>query len=68
MLRVLSFFAWFYVGSKDEVTGRSGFAHLFEHLMFMGTERVPGNDFDNIMEAGGGFNNASTNEDRTNYF
>jgi len=59
---------WYYVGSKDEVARRSGFAHLFEHLMFMGTERVPGGQFDQIMEAGGGWNNASTSEDRTNYF
>lgn len=59
---------WFYVGSKDEEPGRSGFAHLFEHLMFMGTRRVAGNSFDVIMERGGGFNNASTSEDRTNYF
>jgi predicted Zn-dependent peptidase len=59
---------WYYVGSKDEPPARSGFAHLFEHLMFMGTRRVPGSDFDNIMEAGGGSNNASTAEDRTNYF
>ncbi len=59
---------WYYVGSKDERPRRSGFAHLFEHLMFMGTERVPGSDFDNLMEAGGGWNNASTSEDRTNYF
>ena len=59
---------WYYVGSKDEVPGRSGFAHLFEHLMFMGTERVPGGEFDKLMEAGGGWNNATTSEDRTNYF
>lgn len=59
---------WYYVGSKDEVPGRSGFAHLFEHLMFMGTERVPEGAFDAIMEAGGGWNNATTSEDRTNYF
>ena len=59
---------WYRVGSKDEVEHRSGFAHLFEHLMFMGTERVPGNDFDVIMESGGGNNNASTAFDRTNYF
>ncbi|MFQ5462310.1 MAG: M16 family metallopeptidase [Phycisphaerae bacterium] len=59
---------WYYVASKDEPEGRSGFAHLFEHLMFMGTHRVPGLDFDNTMEAGGGFNNASTSEDRTNYY
>ena len=51
---------WYYVGSKDEPPGRSGFAHLFEHLMFMGTRRVPGSDFDFLMESGGGSNNAST--------
>jgi len=59
---------WYHVGSKDEAARRSGFAHLFEHLMFMGTKRVPGSDFDRLMEAGGGWNNASTSEDRTNYF
>jgi predicted Zn-dependent peptidase len=59
---------WYRVGSKDEQPGRSGFAHLFEHLMFMGTQRVPGLDFDRLMEAGGGWNNATTSEDRTNYF
>ncbi len=59
---------WYYVGAKDEPRGRSGFAHLFEHLMFMGTHRVPEGEFDRIMEAGGGFNNATTSEDRTNYF
>lgn len=59
---------WYYVGSKDERKGRSGFAHLFEHLMFMGTKRVPGSGFDERMEAGGGANNASTSSDRTNYF
>lgn len=59
---------WYRVGAKDELPGRSGFAHLFEHLMFMGTARVPGNEFDVIMETGGGANNASTSLDRTNYF
>src|SRR6185436_1137423 len=59
---------WYRVGAKDEPPHRSGFAHLFEHLMFMGTARVPGNDFDIIMETGGGANNASTSLDRTNYF
>ncbi len=59
---------WFAVGSKDESPGRTGFAHLFEHLMFMGTDRVPGNQFDVMMESGGGANNASTGNDRTNYY
>ncbi len=59
---------WYYVGGKDESPGRSGFAHLFEHLMFMGTRRVPGSEFDMLMEKGGGWNNASTSWDRTNYY
>ncbi len=59
---------WFQVGSKDEARGRTGFAHLFEHLMFMGTKRVPRGQFDVIMESGGGANNASTASDRTNYY
>jgi len=59
---------WYAVGSRDERAGRTGFAHLFEHLMFMGTERVPGSQFDITMESGGGFNNATTSRDRTNYF
>lgn len=67
-LPVATINTWYRVGAKDEQPGRSGFAHLFEHLMFMGTERVPGSDFDNLMEAGGGSNNASTSFDRTNYF
>ncbi|MBU6413523.1 MAG: insulinase family protein [Planctomycetes bacterium] len=59
---------WYRVGSQDEPPGRSGFAHLFEHLMFMGTSRVPGSNFDTIMETGGGANNASTDLFRTNYY
>lgn len=59
---------WYHVGAKDEPVRRSGFAHLFEHLMFMGTRRAPQGEFDRIMEAGGGQNNATTGEDRTNYF
>ena len=58
---------WYKVGSKDEPARRSGFAHLFEHLMFMGTARVPNGRFDSIMEAAGGQNNASTAEDRTEF-
>lgn len=67
-LPVAAINTWFYVGAKEESPGRTGFAHLFEHLMFMGTERVPGNQFDVLMENGGGSNNASTSFDRTNYF
>lgn len=67
-LPVATINTWFYVGSKDEPERRSGFAHLFEHLMFMGTNRVPNGQFDQIMERAGGQNNASTAEDRTNYY
>ncbi len=56
------------VGSRFEKDKRSGFAHLFEHLMFMGTDRVPTGAFDTLMESEGGWNNAWTSEDRTDYF
>jgi zinc protease len=56
------------VASKDESPGRTGFAHLFEHLMFMGTKRAPNKMFDAWMEAAGGQNNASTSADVTDYF
>jgi len=59
---------WYHVGSSDERPGRTGFAHLFEHLMFMGSEHVPTGDFDKLLEAAGGDNNGSTTEDRTNYW
>ncbi len=55
------------VGSRDEQPGRTGFAHLFEHLMFMGTKRVPTKMFDSWMEAAGGANNAWTSQDYTDY-
>lgn len=56
------------VGSRYEQPKRTGFAHLFEHLMFMGTRRVPTKQFDAWLEAEGGWNNAWTSEDRTDYF
>ena len=59
---------WFGVGSADEQKGRTGFAHLFEHLMFMGTRAVPNGGFDTLMEQVGGSNNASTDYDYTNYY
>jgi zinc protease len=59
---------WYHVGSANERTGRTGFAHLFEHLMFMGSGHVKPGDFDNWLEAAGGDNNASTENDRTNYW
>ncbi|HEX4404822.1 MAG TPA: pitrilysin family protein [Polyangia bacterium] len=59
---------WYHVGSKDEVIGRTGFAHLFEHLMFMGSKHAPYPSFDAIMESWGGHNNGTTSNDRTNYY
>jgi zinc protease len=59
---------WYHVGSSDELPGRTGFAHLFEHLMFMGSENVPTGQFDILLENAGAENNGSTTEDRTNYY
>jgi zinc protease len=59
---------WYHVGSGHEKVGRTGFAHLFEHLMFEGSKNVAEGDFDKLLEAAGGQNNGSTTEDRTNYF
>src|SRR6266404_4045810 len=55
------------VGSKDEQPGRHRFAHLFEHLLFMGTKRAPSKAFDEWMESAGGSNNAWTSTDFTDY-
>jgi len=59
---------WYHVGSGYEKVGRTGFAHLFEHLMFEGSKNVAEGDFDKLLEAAGGENNGSTTEDRTNYY
>jgi zinc protease len=59
---------WYDVGSAREQPGRTGFAHLFEHLMFMGSKNASYGEFDQLLEAAGGTNNASTTEDRTNYY
>ena len=59
---------WYKVGSGDEQKGRTGFAHLFEHVMFMGSQNVPQGEFDKWLEAAGGNNNGSTTNDRTNYY
>jgi len=59
---------WYKVGSGDEKPGRTGFAHLFEHVMFMGSKNVPVGKFDQWLEAAGASNNGSTTEDRTNYY
>jgi zinc protease len=59
---------WYHVGSANERAGRTGFAHLFEHVMFEGSMHVPEGDFDNWLEAAGANNNGSTTTDRTNYY
>src|SRR5436305_4654281 len=59
---------WYHVGSAREKPGRTGFAHLFEHLMFMGSGHAKYGVFDQLLESAGGTNNASTAEDRTNYY
>jgi zinc protease len=59
---------WYHVGSKNEMPGRTGFAHLFEHVMFTGSGHVPYGLHDKLTEGVGGGNNGSTNNDRTNYF
>ncbi|HYN86666.1 MAG TPA: pitrilysin family protein [Pyrinomonadaceae bacterium] len=58
---------WYHVGSKNEVPGRTGFAHLFEHMMFQGSKNFDYDYFFPLQEAGGAIN-GSTNADRTNYF
>src|SRR6187399_2699455 len=65
---VVSVNVWYYAGSANEKPGRTGFAHLFEHLMFEGSGHVKEGQFDNLLEAAGGDNNASTWNDKTNYY
>lgn len=59
---------WYDVGSKDDPQGRSGFAHMFEHLMFKATRNLVPEQMDRLTEDVGGYNNASTNDDYTNYY
>ena len=59
---------WYNVGSKDDPKGKSGFAHMFEHLMFKATRNLKSENFDRLTEDVGGYNNASTNDDFTNYY
>ena len=64
---IVSVNVWYHVGSAREKAGRTGFAHLFEHLMFTGSGHVAEGEFDTLLEAAGGNNNGSTENDRTNY-
>jgi len=65
---VVTLNTWFLVGSGDEKPGRTGFAHLFEHIMFMGSQHVHTGEFDKLLEAVGATNNGSTWFDHTNYY
>ena len=59
---------WYDVGGRDDPRGRSGFAHLFEHLMFKATRNLVPEQMDRLTEDVGGYNNASTGDDYTNYY
>ena len=64
----VSIHVWYNVGSKDDPQGRSGFAHMFEHMMFKATKNMKSEMFDRLTEDVGGYNNASTYDDFTNYY
>ena len=59
---------WYDVGSRQEVAGRTGLAHLFEHLMFQGSAQVKGNGHFELVQGAGGSLNGSTSFERTNYY
>jgi len=65
---IISYQSWFHVGSSDETAGKTGIAHLFEHMMFNGTKKYPQGMFDSKIEKVGGTNNAFTTRDYTGYF
>ncbi len=65
---VVSLNVWYHTGSANEKPGRTGFAHLFEHLMFEGSKNVKEGEFDTLLEGAGASNNGSTTNDRTNYY
>ena len=58
----------YHVGAKDEVKGRTGFAHFFEHLLFEGTKNIERGKWFDIVSSNGGSNNANTSHDRTYYY
>ncbi|MCE4557416.1 M16 family metallopeptidase [Roseateles cellulosilyticus] len=68
-LPLVAFNLWVHAGPRNEAQGQTGFAHLFEHLMFAGSRHIPRGEFDKYIDAAGGTDaNGSTNFDRTNYF
>lgn len=68
MPRLVAVNVWYKVGSRDEKPGKTGFAHLFEHYMFEGSEHAPNGGYDKAIFACGGTDNASTSQDRTDYY
>lgn len=64
----VSIHVWYDVGGKNDPPGKSGFAHMFEHMMFKATKNMPNEKMDRLTEDVGGFNNASTWPDFTNYY
>ena len=66
--QVVAVNVWYNVGSRNEVAGRTGFAHLFEHMMFQGSGNVPKGGHMSMVEQAGGQMNGSTQDDRTNYW
>lgn len=68
-LPLVAFNLWVHAGPRNEAPGQTGFAHLFEHLVFAGSRHIPRGEFDKYIDAAGGTDaNGSTNFDRTNYF
>jgi zinc protease len=65
---IVSVAIFYHVGSDREVPGRTGFAHLFEHMMFQQSENVPEDQYFKLIQSAGGTLNGSTNQDRTNYY
>jgi len=65
---IVSVAIYYHVGSNREVPGRTGFAHLFEHMMFQQSENVPEDQYFSMIQNAGGTLNGSTNQDRTNYY
>ena len=65
---IVSVAIYYHVGSSREVPGRTGFAHLFEHMMFQQSENVPEDQYFRLIQSAGGTLNGSTNQDRTNYY
>ncbi|MFQ5848403.1 MAG: M16 family metallopeptidase [Candidatus Methylomirabilales bacterium] len=65
---VVTFHVWYRVGSRNEHPGRTGLAHLMEHMMFKGTAKIGGQEFSQIIKRNGGRDNAFTGQDYTGYF